>query len=80
MVTDMNVNNPSYGHPTPWDAEFDSVTLPEMFARTVRNNPSAPFLHFLGRTYSYRDVFIEAQRFAAGLKVMGIEKGDRVGL
>ena len=80
MVTDMNVNNASYNHPTPWDTAFDSVTLPEMFARTVRHNPEAPFLHFLGRTYSYREVYSEAQRFAAGLQEMGIEKGDRVGL
>ncbi|WP_298471776.1 long-chain fatty acid--CoA ligase [uncultured Erythrobacter sp.] len=76
----MNVNNASYNHPTPWDTKFDSLTLPEMFERTVQHNPAAPFLHFLGRTYSYREMFTEAQRFAAGLQEMGIEKGDRVGL
>ena len=80
MVTDMNVNNASYHHPTPWDAPLEPMTLPEMFGRTVRHNPGAPFLHFLGRTYSYREMFTEAQRFAAGLQQMGIEKGDRVGL
>ncbi len=80
MATDMNVNNATYNHPTPWDAQFDPITLPEMFARAVRRDPGAPFLHFLGRTYSYREVFSEAQRFAVGLQEMGIEKGDRVGL
>ncbi|MEM8724063.1 MAG: long-chain fatty acid--CoA ligase [Pseudomonadota bacterium] len=69
-----------YNHPAPWDTKFDTITLPEMFERTVRHNPAAPFLHFLGRTYSYREMFTEAQRFAAGLHEMGIRKGDRVGL
>ncbi|MEM9500321.1 MAG: long-chain fatty acid--CoA ligase [Pseudomonadota bacterium] len=76
----MNVNNASYNHPTPWDTQFELMTLPDMFERAVRYDPSAPFLHFLGRTYSYREMFTQAQRFAAGLQDMGIEKGDRVGL
>jgi long-chain acyl-CoA synthetase len=51
-----------------------------MLERTTMRNPAAPFLHFLGRTYSYREMLGEAQRFAAGLQAMGIAKGDRVGL
>lgn len=80
MSTDMNVNTTSYHHPTPWDARFEPLTLPEMLKRTVQSAPSAPFLHFLGRTYSYQDIYSDAQRFAAGLIAMGIKKGDRVGL
>ncbi len=56
------------------------MTLPDLLERAVRRNPGAPFLHFMGRTYSYRAIFMSAQRFAAGLREMGIEKGDRVGL
>ena len=51
-----------------------------MLERTVRANPAAPFLYFLGRTYSYGEISRDAQRFAAGLQAMGIAKGDRVGL
>lgn len=51
-----------------------------MLERAYRYDPKAPFLYFMGRTYSYRDIFEEAQRFATGLIAMGIEKGDRVGL
>lgn len=51
-----------------------------MLERTTRDAPAAPFLHFLGRTYSYREIQTQAQRFAAGLQAMGIAKGDRVGL
>ncbi|MCK0129784.1 long-chain fatty acid--CoA ligase [Erythrobacter sp. F6033] len=76
----MNVNKASYHHPTPWDAEFELMSLPEMFRRTVAHDSNAPFLHFLGRTYSYGEMYDEAQRFAAGLAEMGVKKGDRVGL
>ncbi len=51
-----------------------------MFERTLRRNPEAPFLHFLGRTYTYREIFAQAQAFALGLGRIGIAKGDRVGL
>ena len=69
-----------YHHPVPLDTRFEPATLPAMFERTVRGNPQAPFLHFLGRTYSYRHIFTAAQAFAKGLADLGIVKGDRVGL
>ncbi len=76
----MPVTNADYHHPTPLDTRFAASSLPAMVERTTRAAPDAPFLYFLGRTYSYRDIFTEAQRFAAGLQAMGIAKGDRVGL
>ncbi len=80
MFIDMSVNNEAYHHPTPWDTRFESLTLPDMLERTVRRDPAAPFLHFLGRTYSYGDIYADARRFAAGLIASGIKKGDRIGL
>ncbi len=76
----MNVNNFPYHHPTPWNTVFEALTLPDMLARTVAHDPAAPFLHFLGRTYSYGEIFEHANRFAVGLVKMGIARGDRVGL
>jgi len=70
----------SYHHPTSWDTSFEAISLPDLLERAVRRDPAAPFLHFMGRTYSYRAIFMSAQRFAAGLRVRGIAKGDRVGL
>ena len=80
MLTDMDVNTVAYYHPTPWNTHFEATTLPEMLARRVAQAPDAPFLHFLGRTYSYGDIEREAKSFAAGLLAMGIKQGDRVGL
>lgn len=76
----MTVSSAAYFHPTPLDTRFEAMSLPAMFARTVRKNPQAPFLHFLGRTYTYQDIFTAANSFALGLTEMGIAKGDRVGL
>ncbi|QYJ07270.1 long-chain-fatty-acid--CoA ligase [Qipengyuania flava] len=76
----MDVNSYAYNHPTPWDAQFEPASLPDMLAATTARNPDAPFLHFLGRTFTYRDIHAEARAFAAGLIAHGIEPGDRVGL
>ena len=76
----MDVSRSPYHHPTPWDTQFEPLTLPELLARTVARRGNAPFLHFLGRTYSYRAIHDEAQRFANGLIAQGICPGDRVGL
>ena len=76
----MNVNNAAYHHPKPWDTQFEPMTLPEMLRRAARYDPDAPFLHFLGRTYSYGEILHEAERFASGLIARGIKPGDRVGL
>ena len=69
-----------YHHPTPWDATFEPLSLPDMFERTVKHDPDAPFLHFLGRTYSYGEIAKDADTFARRLVHMGVKPGDRVGL
>jgi len=76
----MDVNSYTYHHPTPWDTQFQVASLPELLRQTASKTPDAPFLHFLGRSYRYRDILSEAERFAAGLMARGIAPGDRVGL
>ncbi|WP_086617754.1 AMP-binding protein [Erythrobacter tepidarius] len=76
----MPVSKPAYHHPTPLETSFAPMSLPAMFERTMRASPDAPFLHFLGRTYSYAQIHQQARAFAAGLQALGIAKGDRVGL
>ena len=76
----MNVNSANYHHPTPWNTTFEPVTLTAMLERTVTHDPDAPFLHFMGRTFSYGAIHSEAMKFASGLIEMGIKPGDRVGL
>ncbi len=54
--------------------------MPQMLEASVAANGDKPLLDFLGRRYSYRQVWDEAHRFAAGLQQLGLAKGDRVGL
>ncbi|MCL4671963.1 MAG: long-chain fatty acid--CoA ligase [Sphingomonadaceae bacterium] len=76
----MDVSKPPYHHPHPWDMPLEPQTLPALLERTVARNPVAPFLYFMGRTCSYREIYADARRFAAGLAESGISRGDRVGL
>lgn len=76
----MDVSNANYHHPTPWETSFEALTLPAMLERTVAYDRQAPFLHFMGRTYSYGAIHKEASKFASGLIEMGLKPGDRVGL
>ncbi|MBX7482285.1 long-chain-fatty-acid--CoA ligase [Qipengyuania qiaonensis] len=76
----MDVSKLPNHHPVPWGTTFEPIALPEMFARTMRGTPDAPLLHFLGRTYSYAELFRDAQAFAHALKARGIAEGDRMGL
>ncbi|RIV76020.1 long-chain-fatty-acid--CoA ligase [Pelagerythrobacter aerophilus] len=76
----MDVSKAPYQHAAPWDTPFEPVTLPDLFARAAERRPDAPLVDFLGRIYSYRALYGEARRFAAGLQELGIARGDRVGL
>lgn len=76
----MDVSKAPYQHAAPWDTPFEPVTLPDLFARAAERRPDAPLVDFLGRVYSYRALYEEARRFAAGLQELGIGRGDRVGL
>ena len=78
--TDMDVSKLPNHHPVPWDTVFTPMTLPGMFADTVERRGGAPLLHFLGRSYSYNELFLEAHAFARALAAHGIAPGDRVGL
>jgi long-chain acyl-CoA synthetase len=71
---------PAYHHPVPLETTFAAASLSALLERTLAMDPQAPFLHFLGRTYSYSHIHKQARAFAAGLQVLGIAKGDRVGL
>lgn len=76
----MDVSKTPYQHAAPWDTPLEPVTLPDLFARAAERRPDAPLVDFLGRIYSYRALYEEARRFAAGLQELGIARGDRVGL
>lgn len=83
----MNVNNSvgepwaaHYAHPCAWDMQFPPLSLPDFFAEAARKHADKPLVDFMGRRFTYSDLYQEALCFAAGLQKIGIAKGDRVGL
>ena len=69
-----------YDHPVPWDTAFAPVAVPELLARSAARAPDAPCLDFLGRGWTYAQVWDAVQRFAGGLAGLGVGRGDTVGL
>ena len=69
-----------YDHPVPWDRPFAAAALPDLLARQAARQPDAPFVHFLGRTFSYGDIADQVERAAEGFRRLGVTKGSRVGL
>ncbi len=69
-----------YAHPCQWDQRFEPLSVPGMLENSVAAHGDKPLIDFLGRTYSYLQVWNEARSFAAGLQRAGFAKGDRVGL
>jgi long-chain acyl-CoA synthetase len=69
-----------YRHPPPWERDFPPLTLVEMFEAAARREPDAPLIDFMGRRYSYGETLGTVDRLAFGLAMLGVRKGDRVGL
>ena len=69
-----------YAHACDWALELPPLSLPDMFAAAAAAHGDKPLVDFMGRQFSYAELYAEARAFAAGLQQLGIVKGDRVGL
>ena len=69
-----------YQHPTVWDRTFPPLSMGEMVTNSAMAHPDAPMIDFMGRRFSYGEMFGQIRRVACGLQGMGVKKGDRVGL
>jgi long-chain acyl-CoA synthetase len=75
----------------PWLKHYDEGVAPEvtvsaetsyadLFNESVKSNPAAPALHFMGVTFSYGELDDLSGRFAAYLTDSGCSQGDVVGI
>ena len=69
-----------YVHPVPWATPFTPCPVPDLLRRSAERTPTAPCLEFLGRAWTYAQVWDRVRRAAAGFAAMGIGRGNRVGL
>ena len=70
----------SYAAGVPEDLAPVEGSLVDILAESVRDYPNAPALQFFGRTTSYRELMDAVERAAAGLKALGVGKGDTVAI
>jgi len=70
----------NYLHPSQWDQSLPPLAVHDMFFETAARMGDAPFLDFLGRSFTYTEIADQARQLAKGLQQRGVGKGDRVGL
>jgi len=63
-----------------WNAPLRIGTLPEMFARLVRNGGARPALRYRDQRLSYADLGTLVARAAGAFRALGVEKGQAVAL
>jgi len=80
-VTDHGPWFQSYPPGVPHTLEpYPDLSVFGMLEASARAHPDAPALAWFGRKISYRELLAEVERCSAALAVLGIGKGDRVGL
>lgn len=63
-----------------WSAKLTAHPLYEILDQAVATWPDHTMIDFLGKMYSYKEAGDLVARAAKGLQLLGVKKGDRVGL
>jgi long-chain acyl-CoA synthetase len=63
-----------------WAAPLPSGNLTDLFEQAVAAHGDRPCVSFFGRRWTYRQVSDLVDRAAGGLRRLGVQRGDRVGL
>ncbi len=77
------VGKPWYGRwpaGVPRSIDYPDIPVHELLRRAAKEYPDRPALRFYGKTTTYRNLDAAADRFAAGLRGIGVRPGDRVSL
>jgi long-chain acyl-CoA synthetase len=64
----------------PATIEIEDIPVQEYLIRTAKDYPEKTAIHFMGKEMSYRQLYESANKVAAYLQSLGIEKGDRVAI
>lgn len=64
----------------PKTIDYPDIPVPELLRRTAKAHPDWPAMSFYGLRITYREFDEKVDRFAAGLKKLGLNRGDRVSL
>lgn len=70
----------SYPPLVPESYPYPDVGFPRLLDDAAKDFPDSVAVDFLGKTLTYRRLADQVDRFATALQVLGIRKGDRVGI
>ena len=70
----------NYLHPSKWEQVFAPLSVHDMFFNSAERRGNAAIADFMGRKFSYAEMAEQVRRFARGLQLQGIGKGDHIGL
>lgn len=77
------MDRPWYAHydlEVPRSIDYSDITLPQLFEHTATRNPDRVVTIFSGKKLRYRDVKRQIDSFAAGLRALGVQPGERVAI
>jgi long-chain acyl-CoA synthetase len=69
-----------YGHPVPFETEYQPRWMPELLFETAARVPQAPAIDFMGRVIRYGELAALVRRAASGFRSIGVGPGCTVGL
>lgn len=64
----------------PRSLTYPAIPVQGLLRRTAKDQGDRPAIRFYGKSITYRDLDAAADRFAAGLRRIGVRRGDRVSL
>ena len=64
----------------PRSLSYPDILVQDLLRRTAGQHGDRPAVTFYGKTLTYRDLDAAVDRFAAGLRMIGVRAGDRVSL
>jgi long-chain acyl-CoA synthetase len=70
----------SYDPQVPPSIDYEKLTLPEALERSARKYPDQVALLMMGKKITYRELNSLVNRFAAALRELGVQKGDKVAI
>lgn len=59
---------------------YETLSLPQMFDRTVERHPDRTAVYFYDREISYKTLQDMSKRVSGALRACGVKKGDRIGI
>ncbi|MFP4313726.1 MAG: long-chain-fatty-acid--CoA ligase [Alphaproteobacteria bacterium] len=63
-----------------WKLDIPEKSLMQALDDTASQKPQAQAFDYMGKTYSWADIQKSVNHFAAGLQMLGVKKGHKIGL